>query len=174
MMNTRMMLPEEPLRIGITGHIVLSRASFRLVYDELICYLRRLGSRSIVGITCLANGADQLFAQAVLAVGGSYEVILPALDYRTAAIPADQRERFDELLDRASGITYTGHEHSGVEAYVAANRELLQRSQRLLAVWDGADDGEPGGTADVVDQARRLGLPTTVIWPNGAARTPDH
>jgi hypothetical protein len=165
--------PDGPLRIGITGHIYLSQPSVQLVYDEMVHYLRQLEDRKIVGVTCLADGADQLFARAVLEVGGRYEVILPAMDYRTKVIPADQRAGFDELLDRASEITYTGHEHSGIEAYVAAKHELLQRSQCLLAVWDGARDGDPGGTADVVDQARQLGLPTTVIWPDGAARTPS-
>ncbi|MGV9675297.1 hypothetical protein ACWDSJ_08460 [Nocardia sp. NPDC003482] len=35
-------------------------------------------------------------------------------------------------------------------------------------------DGKPargyGGTADVVEAARRQGLPVTVVWPEGAER----
>jgi hypothetical protein len=51
-----------------------------------------------------------------------------------------------------------------------ASIEMLQRADRLFAVWDGLPARSFGGTADVVDHARVLGLPVTVIWPEGATR----
>jgi hypothetical protein len=54
---------------------------------------------------------------------------------------------------------------------VAANRIMLDRVDELIAVWDGHERGDPGGTADVVTLARDREMPMTVIWPAGAERT---
>jgi hypothetical protein len=40
------------------------------------------GDGSLVGISCLADGADQLFARAVVDMGGALEVVIPAERYR--------------------------------------------------------------------------------------------
>ncbi|MFU8853184.1 hypothetical protein ACNAW0_19665 [Micromonospora sp. SL1-18] len=161
-----------PLRVGITGHINLAPATERLVADALRVELRRISDRPVHGVTCLAGGADQIFARAVLATGGTYEVVLPAPDYRSVAIAPDSRAAFDELLQRATEIIHTGHVRSGTAAYVAANRELLRRIQRLVAVWDGEPGCHAAATDRTVDWARRRGIPTTILWPTGARRTP--
>ena len=121
-------------------------------------------------MTCLATGADQVFARAVRAVGGTYEVILPAPDYRDMLAP-DHRAEFDQLLAGASRVIHTGLAESGTEAYAEASRLMLTGIDRLLAVWDGTVRGQPGGTADVVCDARRLCVLTTVVWPAGSTRT---
>ena len=38
------------------------------------------------------------------------------------------------------------------------------------AVWDGEPARAYGGTADVVAEARKRGIPVTIIWPEGASR----
>ena len=53
---------------------------------------------------------------------------------------------------------------------MAAGRLLVERSDRLIAVWDGLPARGPGGTADVVAYARALSRPVTVLWPQGAHR----
>ena len=40
----------------------------------------------------------------------------------------------------------------------------------MFAVWDGQPARGYGGTADVVNEAHRRGLPVTIIWPDGANR----
>ncbi|NLU78204.1 hypothetical protein HCA58_07380 [Micromonospora sp. HNM0581] len=166
------MRPEhEPVRVGVTGHINLTPATERLVADAIRLELRRISARPVHGVTCLAAGTDQIFARAVRDGGGTYEVILPAPDYRdTIAAPA--RGSFDELLGTATRVLHTGHRTSGTAAYVAANRELLLRVQRLLAVWDGEPGCHDASTDRTVSWARTRGVPTTVIWPADAQRTP--
>ncbi|SBT44677.1 hypothetical protein [Micromonospora narathiwatensis] len=159
-----------PLRVGITGHIHLTPATERLIADALRVELRRISDRPVHGVTCLAAGADQIFARAVLATGGTYEVILPAPDYRSVAIGPDSRDAFDELLRLATRVVHTGHRRSGTAAYVAANRELLRRIQRLVAVWDGEPGCHAAATDRTVDGARQRGIPTTILWPTGARR----
>jgi hypothetical protein len=53
---------------------------------------------------------------------------------------------------------------------MAASRAMLDKADRLFAVWDGEPARAYGGTADVVTEARQRGIPVTVIWPKGASR----
>jgi hypothetical protein len=157
-------------RIGISGHSGLPGDTAELVERALRDGLRPYEGSELYGITCLAEGADQIFVKAVLDAGGTFEVILPAPDYRASKVKPDNAEQFDELLAKASGVTYTPFERSGREAYMAASRELLLRSDRLFAVWDGQLAGGFGGTADVVAAAQQAGLPVEIFWPEGARR----
>lgn len=164
-----MAVEQPPLRVGIAGHIHLAPGSVRPIADALRAELGRLSDRPVHGVTCLADGTDQIFARVVLATGGTYEVILPAPDYRDTLTPA-RRADFDELLARANAIIHTGHRHSGTAAYVAANQELLNRVQWLVAVWDGSTGCHAASTDRTVDAARQRGIPTTVLWPTQARR----
>jgi hypothetical protein len=47
---------------------------------------------------------------------------------------------------------------------------MLTIIDRLVAVWDGLPARGVGGTAEVVADARELGLPVEVVWPAGAWR----
>ncbi|GIJ23589.1 hypothetical protein [Micromonospora lutea] len=165
-------MPSErvPVRVGITGHINLTSATELLVAEAIRVELLRISDQPVHGVTCLAAGTDQIFARVLVDCGGTYEVILPAPDYRDT-IAAARRAAFDELLDRATEVIHTGHRTSGTAAYVAANRQLLLRVQRLLAVWDGAPGCHDASTDRMVGWARERGIPTTVIWPADARRT---
>jgi hypothetical protein len=158
------------IRIGVTGHSNLAPESTELVLGALRAVLESHAGDGLHGITCLAAGADQLFALAVRSLGGRYDVILPAPDYRDAVVKPANREDFDALLADASDVRFMPFETSGREAYMAASDALVTRSERLLAVWDGQPSGGHGGTADVVTHARRAGIPVDVIWPAGAQR----
>jgi len=157
------------VRVGVTGHSNLTEATEQLVYDALWDLLGRYDG-DLVGVTCLARGADQIFARAVLDSGGRVEVILPAPDYRDAKVKPDNLAEFDDLLGRASSVRYTGHATSGRQAYMAASKMLLESVDRLVAVWDGLPAGGYGGTGDVVEHARKIGVPVDVVWPDGAER----
>jgi hypothetical protein len=55
-------------------------------------------------------------------------------------------------------------------AHLAAGQVVVDRSERLVAVWDGKPARGIGGTADIVSYARQKGVPVAVVWPEGAAR----
>jgi hypothetical protein len=158
------------IRVGVTGHSNVSPESTELVLGGLRDALEPLADDGLHGITCLAAGADQLFARAILSLGGRYDVILPAPDYRDTVVEPGNPTDFDALIADASDVEFMPFETSGCEAYMAAGEALVTRSDRLLAVWDGKPSGGLGGTADVVAHARRLGVPVEVIWPPGAQR----
>jgi hypothetical protein len=139
---------------------------YKALHDELSGYR----PATLHGITCLAVGADQLFASAVLAVGGTFEVVVPAADYRDEVIGAEDRPEFDKLIGQAKTVTYMPFTRSGPAAYMAASEELLRRSELLFAVWDGSTAGRLGETGEVVAAARVRNLSVRVLWPANAMR----
>ncbi|MDQ1295772.1 MAG: hypothetical protein QG608_3659 [Actinomycetota bacterium] len=159
------------MRIGITGHANLTENCVPVVREAIRNRLTELGRGSdLVGVSCLAVGADQIFAAVLLDLGGALEAVLPAPDYRDEKVSADNLAEFDDLLRRADSVRYTTHPRSGRHAYLEAGHMLLGSVDRLLAVWDGGPSGGLGGTADVVAQARRTAVPVDIIWPHGAQR----
>jgi hypothetical protein len=156
-------------RIAVTGHRGLSVATELLLTAALSLLLDACGGEELVGYSCVAEGADYLFARVVLELGGRLVVVVPARRYR-ASLPATHRPRYDELLRRASDVVELPHREVVDQAYVDAGHELIRQAELLIAVWDGQPSRGPGGTADVVAAARRAGLPVTVVWPRGARR----
>lgn len=159
------------IAIGITGHLNLTEETQALVADDIRELLRRHPSSELVGISCLARGADTIFAEIVVDLGGKLGVILPARTYRERKVKDESRPDFDRLVQAAHEILVMPYEEPGRDAYEAANTALLQRVDQLLAVWDGLASADQGGTAAVVRQARAMSKPVHVVWPHGSART---
>ncbi|WP_116247389.1 hypothetical protein [Nocardiopsis sp. FIRDI 009] len=157
-------------RIGITGHSNLSADSVPLVRAALAEALAPYANGDLTGLSCLARGADQLFAEVVLDAGGRLEVVLPSVDYREAKVKPDNLDRFDGLLMRSALVRYMPHRTAGRTAYEDANEAVLGGIDRLFAVWDGQPSDGKGGTGDAVEAARGRGVPVDVIWPEGARR----
>ncbi|WP_223297434.1 hypothetical protein [Catenulispora acidiphila] len=124
----------------------------------------------LIGVSCMARGADSLFAQALIELGGRLEVIIPSVDYRQSQVTPDHEPVFSAMLDRAAAVHQMPAARAAAEAYAEANRLLLASIDELVAVWDGGLDGPVGGTMDVVLTALACGIPVTVIWPEGAER----
>lgn len=158
------------LRIGITGHSNLSASSISHVLRALESELSPFSRDGFVGVSCLARGADQIFAHAVLNLGGSLEVVLPASDYRDRKVKPHNVAEFDELIGKATTIHTMPFDESNRDAYMAASNHIINTSDRMMAVWDGKPAGGHGGTGDVVQAAREHGIPVTIVWPEDAER----
>lgn len=161
------------MRIAVSGHRGLDATTTALVDAEIRDRLRQLDDTGtgdgLVGISCLADGADQIFARAVLDAGGTLTAIVPAEQYR-AGLPEGSHVAYDELLQRATEVHRMPYAESTPQAHMAASRHMIEDADTLLAVWDGRPARGYGGTADVVDLARTHDLDVTVIWPDGAQR----
>jgi hypothetical protein len=160
---------QDTVRIGITGHMDLEPATTRLIIDELRVHLRALIHERcgrIVGVSCLAPGADRVFAHVLLEFGGTLEAIFPSGEYDGA----HSESSVVRLLRRAASIRTIDHPRDRPQAYVAANEAMLDSIDSLFAVWNGIRSGKPGGTAHVVERAWSRRIPVTVIWPEGASR----
>lgn len=155
-------------RIAVTGHRGLSTPTGALIDHAIRAKLSTCAS-PIVGLTCLADGTDQLFARAVIDAGGTIEVVIPAARYRDG-LPAEVHDDYDDLLARAVHVNRLEFSESTAEAHMAASVLMLAEADELWAVWDGLPARGYGGTADVVAHARSRGLPVEVVWPDGARR----
>jgi hypothetical protein len=91
------------MRIAISGHRGLPAATERLIDQDIRQQLADYRNGELVGISNLADGADQVFAQAVLDAGGQLEVIVPAAQYR-AGLPETAHAAYDALLARAAKV----------------------------------------------------------------------
>jgi hypothetical protein len=156
--------------IAITGHRGLPAETEQLVATAIRELLNDHATADrLIGLTCLADGADQIFARAVLDAQGILEVIVPAAEYRDG-LPTGARAEYDSLLSAASKVDRLDFIESTEQAHMAASQAMLNRADRLFAVWDGKPARGYGGTADVVADAQQRGIPVTVIWPQGARR----
>ncbi|MEU3216470.1 hypothetical protein [Streptomyces sp. NPDC006971] len=156
--------------LAVTGHMDLTDESTPLVRAALRGLLAE-HSDDLIGVSCIAAGADTLFAEEVTAAGGRLIVVIPSRDYREKKVKGNHVPAFDRLVGAAEEVLILPHEKANRSAYEAANAELLKRADRLVAVWDGRPpSGKGGGTADTVEEARAAGLPVDVVWPKGAAR----
>ncbi|MFF8874399.1 hypothetical protein [Streptomyces massasporeus] len=157
---------------AVTGHMDLTEDSVPLVRAALDALLERhAAAAGLVGVSCLARGSDALFAEAVLAHGGRLVVVVPSEDYRRNHVGADHAQAFDRLVEAADEVVVLPYGTAGRPAYDAANAVLLERADRLVAVWNGEPpSGRGGGTADAVLDAREAGVPVDVVWPEGACR----
>lgn len=112
------------MKIGITGHQTLDDpdgwAWVKMALEDLLTRL----SGPITGITCLAAGADTLFAELVLQHGGSVEAVLPFAEYERE-LAADQRSRYQALLDKASAISVLQKRQSNQESYFDASKKVV-------------------------------------------------
>ncbi|WP_367428591.1 hypothetical protein [Streptomyces celluloflavus] len=158
------------MRLGITGHRGLSTAVERLIRDALDAELQKCDMAELCGVSCIADGPDAWFAEAVLARGGRIEVVVPAEQYRDG-LPASHHAAYDALLEQAVETHDTGIRESTSRAHMAGSEILVGLVDSLVAVWDGEPARGYGGTADVVGYARRMGVPVRVVWPEGATRS---
>jgi hypothetical protein len=155
-------------RVAVSGHRDLPAGTVRLV-EEAIRSALSDNAADVTGLSCLADGADQIFARVVVDLGGEIEAVVPAEQYRNG-LPRQAHGEYDRLLAKAVAVHRLPFTESTSEAHMAASELMISEADELFAVWDCRPARGYGGTADVVAYARERGLPVRVIWPDGARR----
>ena len=156
--------------IGCTGHQTLTVATQTAVADAVSARLRVLDDGNLEGVCSLAVGADQIFARALLAVGGRLRVVIPCAGYTSTFTTDEARGSYVELLASSTSSEELPYPSPTEEAFMAAGRVVTDRSDLLLAVWDGAPAAGLGGTADVIRYAKEHRKAVEIVWPKGARR----
>jgi len=153
------------MRVGITGHQRLDDpTAWPWVADVIRSELAILPP-PLVAITSLAIGADQLFANLILERGGSIHAVLPYREIERSFSPEDL-PLFRKLATQ-SELEILDTPGTDQDAYLAAGLRVVDLSDLLFAVWNGLPAVGKGGTADVVDYARRKGIQLLHIEPVG-------
>lgn len=153
------------MRIGISGHQNLGASE---VVDRVRAQISdELRKRHFVsGVSSLAAGADQLFAEVVLDLGKVLEIVIPCRDYELAFTDPVAAQRFKNLKQRAVTSYVLDFEEPSEEAFYQAGRHIVETSDLMVFVWNGKPAQGHGGTADIVAYAQQLNR--EFIWINPA------
>jgi len=122
-------------------------------------------------LSALAEGADQMAAEEALRLDCILWCALPfsRTDYEADFSTSETRAAYHALLAQAAAVTeLRGTRASEEAAYADVGHWVVERSNVLLAIWDGGKAHGPGGTASIVAAALACGRP--VIWLD--ARSP--
>lgn len=114
----------------------------------------------------LAEGADRVIARQLLERGAALIAVLPLEpdDYRRDFTATESLAEFDHLLARAHQVHIVDPgEPTREAAYEAAGLAVVDAVDVLIALWDGGGSRGRGGTAEIVDEARRRGREVVVV-----------
>ena len=157
-----------PLVVAVTGHRDLAPAELPLIRERVRDFLRELqgryADRAVGVMSSLAEGADQLVAEVALEIGVPLTVPLPMSRhlYLRDFATAEARARFERLCAAAIDvfelpITPGNTVESIAEPGPNRSRQYAQvgvfmcaHCHVLLALWDGKDSDQLGGTSQVV------------------------
>ena len=111
----------------------------------------------------MARGADFYFAEAVLALrrqhsDAALEAARPC-ETQSNSWPEGDRRRYQAILDQCDLETLVQH-HYDRGGMMRRNRYMVDRSSRIIAVYDGVPKG---GTAQTLAYAMRQGLKTEIL-----------
>ena len=181
------------ITVGVTGHRAdmlpaESIAALRKRIHDLLTLIAEAGSALhrrageifadcppvLRFVSPVADGADQIAAEVALELGWELQGILPFSreQYRSSLANDVARERFNELLDRATCVLeLPGEEGHALEAYVMTGRATVAHCDMLIAVWDGLPPRGRGGTGEVVQVALTNGTAVLHVPPEPEAAT---
>jgi hypothetical protein len=157
-----------PLVVAVTGHRDLVPAELPLIRERVRAFLRELqeryADRTVGVMSSLAEGADQLVAEVALEIGIPLTVPLPMPKrlYLHDFATAESRARFERLcaaaidvfeLPIAPGNTVESISDPGPNRsrqYAQVGVFMCAHCHVLLALWDGNESDQLGGTSQVV------------------------
>lgn len=155
--------------VGVTGHQNLPIEAVPFIQAGIAYVLDQM-SGEFVGVSSLAAGADQLFAEAVLQRGNRLHAVIPCQGYELTFTDDATLQAFTGLLERATSFEVLAYPRPSEEAFLAAGYRVVSLSDILVAVWDGLEAQGMGGTADIARRAYECKKEVFVIWPPGVTR----
>ena len=160
------------IRVGVTGHRTLrDEPAIAARVDAIVSRLERMVPSTSTTpvlyevVSPLGEGADRLVAERILRVPSAILEVplpLPPDDYRRDFDSEASRRRFGALLEQADRVWVV--ESAGrLDAYRESGEYVVESCDLLIAIWDGRPSRGTGGTADILEQARRRRMPVFLI-----------
>ena len=147
-------LGEIPIVFAVTGHRDIPAEDFDGLSKLILAKLKKSKEdyphSTHVLLSCLAEGADRIAAQAALDAGWQLGAILPMPEekYLKDFKSSESKDEFRRLILASSFVKVVSESRQPV-CYLDAGKWLCRRAQLLIALWDG-EPGKAGGTSDVV------------------------
>lgn len=153
--------------IGFTGHQrILHPDRWSWVKEKFTQILRKVAHPGDRVISSLASGGDQVFSQVALSEGLQIEVVIPCFGYEAAFQTPDDLRQYEVLLARAARLTRLDFSGPSEEAFLEAGIQVINQSGLVVALWNGKPAAGKGGTAEIVNYARKQGIPVIQIDPD--------
>jgi hypothetical protein len=154
--------------VGFSGHRQLTdEVGPARAINAALVELRREAPGDWIGLSSVATGSDQLFAQQILDQDLSWHAILPLSRAQFQAdFTPEEWVTAEVFLGRADHVRVVGENESREDGYLDCGTETVNDSDVLIALWDGLAARGKGGTAEVVEYATALGKPVLVIDAN--------
>jgi hypothetical protein len=163
--------------IGVTGHRnIYENDALVSAIDEQLMLLKK-ENRSFEILSPLADGADMLVAErAIEVLDAKLKVLFPfdpsvyqcgSKKYAYGGI--EQKERFKRLLNKAIETKNTGWINSNPddrnmrEQFEKCGQSIVEQCDVLIALYDGKPSKGKGGTAEIVEYAKRIGKDVEII-----------
>lgn len=168
--------------IGVTGHRDIystDNDSIIRAFEQLIePLLNKYENLTIRVMTGLAEGADSLIASHVLSLIQQNKPLqlvsvlpMPIADYRND-FSGDALSQFEKIISKATllnqPIVELSLQNERNHCYQALGQYLINKSDLLVSIWNGAFSQSVGGTSDVTHR-----FLTPLIYPENKASTPD-
>jgi hypothetical protein len=155
------------LAIGFTGHRHLpDEPKCRELLCNFLAEKKAAMTGILYGVCSVAEGADLLFAESCVQLGIPLRVLLPfPKEDFLKDFDAATRARCELVMQSAISVEVTGDlafpEPEGFpeQRYYECGIETVQRSQLIVALWDGGLPRGLGGTAEIVAFASAMGKP---------------
>ena len=187
--NPKLLLKLPPaLNVGVTGHRperlqaaeldVLSwqiTTVLKLIADTVTELAATVDAQALYNdakptlrlLSSLAEGADRIAADCALAEGFALQCPLPFAQevYAEDFTDPASKAAYYKLLKQADRVLELDGVTSNKRlAYRQAGQFLLHHADIMLAVWDGEDDEASVGTAGLVAETQRQGLPLCFVF----------
>lgn len=169
------MTTEVPSRIMVTGHRPDKLGGYKnynkhnLIKQRMLQVLSSIISTGckLEGITGMALGADQFFAECCVQLSIPFHAFIP-YDGQESRWPSPAQEKYQTLLKSSAGVHITADRQKMKSSY-DFSKALMQRNSDMIAfsplgaivVWDGSS----GGTLDTVKKLNKINLPSVLIDP---------
>lgn len=113
-------------------------------------------------VSGMALGWDQAFAEAAIELSIPLTAAVP-FEGQERRWPADSRKRYSLLIAKANAV-HVVSPYPGIRAMQLRNEWMVDRADRVCALWDGSW----GGTFNALQYARKIGRPCDNLWTRWA------
>ena len=141
------------MKIGITGHQNLSVSVIDWIKQEILIEIKQLNIDE--AYSCLAIGADQIFAEIILANKIPLIAIIPCADYETT-FDSNGLISYNNLIKHSKSIIQLNFQKPSGDAFFEAGKTVISNSDIIFAIWNNLPAKGLGGTADIVSFAKSL------------------
>lgn len=177
-----------PIIIGVTGHLDLKdEKHIEGAVEDIIRDIHdRYKESPIKILSPLAEGADRLVARVGIKAGAQLWAVLPMpRDSYQDDFDETSKASFEALLGNSETVfelpllpgnteeNIKGYEAPRNAQYAAVGTYVASHSNILIAIWNGTDTGQEGGTADVV-RYHLEGIPEKFTGPRNLLDAVDN